>query len=172
MTSRTRTRTRKGFTLVEMVVVLIILAMMGSILWQLVNELIYASQSTSHAVNCMLSQDDLVNQIRRDLADAQTMPEAVGDHRSDDHSLLIQHKTRLIRYCRDEDSVTRDVLPAADNNASSGTQRWHLPKTDVLFKVGTLVRKRDRLFIDVTTRLRVRAARTQTRQTHYELILP
>jgi hypothetical protein len=82
----------------------------------------------------------------------------------------------VVRYAFDAETIAREVLPTKVPTSRPGylpdKQSWTLPRTNMHFAVGNLIRPRDQLTVEFETRVRVAAGKNETRNTRYELLLP
>jgi prepilin-type N-terminal cleavage/methylation domain-containing protein len=126
---------RRAFTLVEILVVIVVLPLLFMIV-----DGVYRTLLKDLPLSCSVVQENtillnMLSQLRRDIDQAQALPQSYGELAAGDNLLLIQLNDSLISYQLKDGRALRRVLtgPQADGNEESRV--WALPHAAIVWKV-------------------------------------
>ena len=126
---------RKGFTLVEMMVVIIILPFVFFLLDGLFGTLL-----TEIPRSCRIAQQGSVllgflEQIHHDVGEAKALPAEFAGRTAGDKLLLVELPDGVVGYQIEEDHVTRSKLTSVQSNEPAQERVWSMPGSKVEWQV-------------------------------------
>ena len=126
---------RKGFTLVEILVVIIVLPFMMVVLDGLFSTLIKDIPRTHRVVQENTALIRILDQMQQDIDKAKGLPESFDGHTASDELLLIELADIVICYQLKDDKVLRRKL--TDNQQSNDEEEivWTVPHANVTWQV-------------------------------------
>ena len=126
---------RKGFTLVEVLVVLAVLPFMMIVFGGLFNTLIKDIPRSHRVVQENTSLLSMLDRIQKDIDKAKGLPESFGEYTTGDKLLLIELPEGMICYQLKDEKVLRHKL--TDNQQSNALEQtvWSVPHAKVKWQV-------------------------------------
>jgi prepilin-type N-terminal cleavage/methylation domain-containing protein len=107
---------RRGFTLLEMVCVMILLVVVGGIMVLLLKETLDVESVQAEGYHKILRNNALADQFRADVAGAEAAPEAWGKYKSDARTLILRSRNGHVVYLQQAETWLRRSL--TENGAS------------------------------------------------------
>jgi prepilin-type N-terminal cleavage/methylation domain-containing protein len=124
---------RKGFSLIELLVVMVILAAIGNILNGVFVTAVSDIPRSYRTVQANTTLLHLAAQIEADVETAKALPAAFGDFEQSDTVLLIESSHGLICYQKDETGIRRFVLD--EGGPRSDDTIWSPPNARVNWSI-------------------------------------
>ncbi|MGB7583023.1 MAG: type II secretion system protein [Sedimentisphaerales bacterium] len=124
---------RKGYFLVEMVVVLSIMAMVMAALDRFFGTLIYDLPRDSRLIQENTSLNNVISHIRADVVSAKTLSESVNGP-NEPNTLLMKMSDGVISYKFSNGRVFRSFVGGA-TGAASGNMAWSVPHGQIEWRV-------------------------------------
>ena len=117
---------RRGFTLVEMLAVMFMLAVLGGIMAMLLKETMELERMQTEGFDKILQHNALADQFRADVGQAESAPVKWGDYQAGSRTLILQmpkgghvvyfwKDDNLKRILGEDKKVTERLLPTGDS---------------------------------------------------------
>jgi prepilin-type N-terminal cleavage/methylation domain-containing protein len=128
---------RKGFTLIEVLVVVIVLPFMMLVLNDLFRTLITDVPRSYRVVQENTSLLSMLDHIQKDIDKAKGLPESFGGYTAGDKLLLIELPEGMICYQLKDEKVLRHMLTDNQQSAPGGLEQtvWSVPHAKVEWQV-------------------------------------
>lgn len=126
---------RKGFTLVEVLIVVIVLPFMILILDGLFRTLIKDIPKSYQIVQENTSLLSMLSEIQQDIDNAKELPETYNEYNEDDKTLLIDLPQGMICYQLKDDKVVKYNLTDNKKGNVAEERYWPVPHAKVQWKV-------------------------------------
>jgi prepilin-type N-terminal cleavage/methylation domain-containing protein len=117
---------RKGFTLMEMIVMVAILAAVAVVCDSLFHSLLSDVPQAYKTFNSDVTADSIVDKIRKDMDRAVSLPSSFGSMKTDDHLLLIELPESVIGYRKDEKRLVRETLIIPPDQMQQLKDQWNI----------------------------------------------
>jgi len=126
---------RKGFTLVEVLIVVIVLPFMMLVLDDFFRTLIKDIPRSHQVVQENASLLSMLEQMQKDIDQAKGLPESFDEYTTGDKLLLIELTEGMICYQLKDEKVLRRKL--TDNQQSNSLERtaWSIPNAKVEWRL-------------------------------------
>lgn len=126
---------RKGFTLMEMLAVIVLLGVFLIVLAPVFNALVGEIPRSFRVVQANTSLLNMLERMGRDIDAAQGLPELFADQASDDEQLLIEGVDGVVCYQLRDDQVVRRALTEGGAEADEGATVWSVPSAKIEWRV-------------------------------------
>ena len=126
---------RKGFTLIEVLIVVIVLPFMMLVLDDLFRTLIKDIPRSYQVVQENTSLLSMLEQMQKDIDKAKGLPESFGEYTTGDKLLLIELAEGMICYQLKDDKVLRRKLTDNQQNNALEKTVWSIPHAKVEWQV-------------------------------------
>ena len=126
---------RKGFTYVEVLIVVIVLPFMMLVLDDLFRTLIKDIPRSYQVVQENTSLLSMLEQMQKDIDKAKGLPESFGEYTTGDKLLLIELAEGMICYQLKDEKVLRHKLTDNQQSNSLGQTVWSIPHAKVEWQV-------------------------------------
>ena len=126
---------RKGFTLVELLIALIILPIMLIVLNGLFKTLIKDIPRSQKVVQINTSLLNMLKNIQQDINKAKALPETYNEYNQNDKMLLIELPEGMLCYQLKDGKVLRFRLSDNQKDNSIETKYWSVPHAKVEWDV-------------------------------------
>jgi len=126
---------RKGFTLMEMLTVVIVLPFMMIVLDGLFRTLIKDIPQSHKVVQENTSLLSMLREMQQDIDKAKGLPETYNEYSAGDKMLLIDLPEGMICYQLKDDKVFRCNLTEMQKSNVAETKYWSVPQAKVQWKV-------------------------------------
>ena len=143
---------RKGTTLIEVLAVITILATLSVGLTALFRTLLIEIPRAERLTAVNVTVANMLDQMRKDVDAAGSLPDAFGQSSSGEKLLLIRLPAGVICYQLDQDEVTRRWLGGGKPPADRARSAWEVPGAEIRWR---LWRKAGKAYaVEVRTHLR------------------
>ncbi len=126
---------RKGFSLVEMLVVIVILPLVYLLLAGLFTTIIGDIPRSFRVVQANTSLLNMLEQMHNDIDAAKGLPGSFAGHTTNDELLLIELADALVCYQLEDGEVLRRKLTNAQQGGGKDTTVWAVPHAKVEWQV-------------------------------------
>ena len=126
---------RKGFTLVEMLAVIMTLPFMMLILDGLFKTLIKDIPRSYQVVQANTSLISMLKEMQQDIDKAKGLPQTYNEYTTGDNILLIDSSEGMISYQLKDDKVLKYHLTDNQPNNAKEQKVWSVPNAKVQWKV-------------------------------------
>jgi prepilin-type N-terminal cleavage/methylation domain-containing protein len=101
---------RRGFSLIELLCVILLISVIGGLLTLILKETLEVERVQAAGFQQLLLSNALADQFRADVAQAESAPPRWGKYKSDEQTLILQMKKEHVVYLWEDDKLQRFAI--------------------------------------------------------------